>query len=58
MAMIKNSNINLAIPSSQISQEEFMNLIKDAEKGTFKPIGTFEEFRKNIISVWKKRHVK
>lgn len=58
MAITKNSNINVAIPGSPLSQSEFMSLIKEAENGPFKTIGTFEEFRKDVLSVWKKRHGK
>lgn len=58
MAFIKNSTINVAIPNTPLSQDEFIKLIKDGENGSFKPIGTFEEFKKDVLSVWKKRHGK
>ena len=58
MAIIKNTAINVAIPSSPLSQNDFVNLIKEGEKGSFKAVGTFEEFKKDVLSVWKKRHSK
>lgn len=32
-----------------LPQSEFIALIKEGEKGPFKPLGTFEEFKKAII---------
>jgi hypothetical protein len=32
-----------------LSQSEFISLIKEAEKGPFKPIGTFDKFRKDVL---------
>lgn len=55
MSIIKNTAVNVAIPSSPLSQDDFINLVKDGEKGAFKAIGTFEEFKKDVLSVWKKR---
>ena len=58
MAVTKNSTINVAIPSSTLSQNDFIALIQEGENGTFKAVGTFEEFKKDVLSVWKKRHSK
>ncbi|MBC7748409.1 MAG: hypothetical protein H7Z76_07510 [Methylotenera sp.] len=58
MSIIKNTAVNVAIPSSPLSQNEFIKLIKDGEKGAFKAVGTFGEFKKDVLSVWKKRHGK
>jgi len=58
MAIIKNTAINVAIPSTPLSEKDFVNLIKECENGTFKAVGTFEEFKKDVLSVWKKRHGK
>ena len=41
---------NLAIPGEPMSQEEFMDLIKEAEKG---PFYTLEEVQAKM-EVWKK----
>ncbi|MBX3163487.1 MAG: hypothetical protein KF900_03330 [Bacteroidetes bacterium] len=49
------NKINLAIPGEPMSQEEFVVLIKEAEKGTFKPLSSFEDFRKDILAAWKNK---
>lgn len=49
---------NLAIPGEPMSQGEFVDLIKEAEKGVFTPLGSFDDFKKDILAVWKKRYVK
>lgn len=36
-----------------LPQSEFITLIKEAEKGPFKPLGTFEEFRKDVLKMSK-----
>lgn len=46
---------NLAIPGEPMSQEEFMDLIKEAEKGPFK---TMDNFVEDIKSLWKKKYGK
>ena len=58
MAVIKNTTINVAIPGTSLSPSEFKNLIAEGEKGPFKAVGSFEEFKKDVLSVWKKRHGK
>lgn len=54
---IKNKR-NLAIPGEPMSQEEFVALIKEAEKGPFKPLGTFEEFKNDVLTAWEKKYGK
>jgi hypothetical protein len=49
---------NLAIPGEPMSQDEFMSLIKEAEKGPFKPLGSFDEFKSDVLSAWKKKYEK
>jgi Txe/YoeB family toxin of Txe-Axe toxin-antitoxin module len=44
--------------SDPLSQSEFIALIKEGEKGPFKPLGTFEEFKKDVLATWKKLNVK
>lgn len=58
MAITKNKGINVAIPSTPLSQTDFINLVKEGENGTFKAVGTFEEFKKDVLSVWQKKHSK
>lgn len=58
MAITKVKTKNVAVPSSPLSQSEFVGLIKEAEQGSFKAIGTFEEFKKDVIASWQKRHSK
>lgn len=53
-----NIKRNLAIPGEPMSQEEFSDLIKAAEKGPFKPLGSFDEFKKDVLSVWKRKNGK
>ena len=47
MAIIKNKSFNVAIPSTPLSQTDFISLVKEGENGTFKAVGTFEEFKKD-----------
>lgn len=49
---------NLAIPGEPMAQEEFAALIKQAEKGPFKPLGSFDEFKSDVLSTWKKMYGK
>lgn len=49
---------NLAIPGEPMSQEEFVDLIKEAEKGPFKPLDSFDEFKNSILSAWKRKYGK
>ncbi|MFO0322328.1 MAG: hypothetical protein ACK504_07870 [Bacteroidota bacterium] len=49
---------NLAIPREPMSQEEFVNLIKEAENGSFKPLGSFDEFKNDILRAWKRKYAK
>ncbi len=49
---------NLAIPGEPLSQQEFESLIKEAEKGPFKPLGSFDEFKIDILSAWRKKYGK
>jgi Txe/YoeB family toxin of Txe-Axe toxin-antitoxin module len=49
--MTKRKATRQGVPLSQV---EFIALIKEAEKGPFKPLGTFEEFKKDVLSTWKK----
>lgn len=46
---------NLAIPGESMSQEEFVGLIKEAEKGPFK---TMDNFTEDILALWKKKYGK
>lgn len=46
---------NLAIPGEPMTQQEFVGLIKEAEKGPFK---SMENFTEDIISLWKKKYGK
>ena len=46
---------NLAIPGEPMSQEEFVSLIKEAEKGPFKSMDNFTE---DIKALWKKKYGK
>lgn len=48
MRLSKVKTRNLAIPGDPMSHEEFEALIKEAEKGPFKPIGSFDEFKNDI----------
>jgi len=49
---------NLAIPGNPMSQEEFVDLIKEAEKGPFKPLGSFDEFKNDVLNAWKRKYGK
>lgn len=49
---------NLAIPGESMSQEEFVSLIQEAEKGSFKPLGSFDEFKNDVLSAWKRKYGK
>lgn len=40
------------------SKEEFIASIREAEKGPFYELGTFEDFKKRILSKWKEKHGK
>ncbi len=56
------SKKNLAVPGEPMSQEEFAALIKEAEKGPFKPIGDLVEdvklqWKKNLKTEEKKQQV-
>ena len=46
---------NLAIPGEPMSQLEFVDLIKEAEKGPFK---TMDNFTEDILALWKKKYGK
>jgi hypothetical protein len=46
---------NLAIPGEAMLQEEFVALIKEAEKSPFKSMDNFTE---DILSLWKKKYGK
>lgn len=46
---------NLAIPGEPMSQEEFVALIKEAEKGPFK---TMDNFVEDIKALWKQKYGK
>ena len=46
---------NLAIPGEPMLQEEFVALIKEAEKGPFKSMDNFTE---DILALWKKKYGK
>lgn len=47
---------NLAIPGEPMSQAEFVSLIKEAEQGSFKPLGSFDEFKKDVLAAWKRKY--
>ena len=36
-----------------LSQSEFIALIKEGESGSFTPVGTFEEFKKEVLTIKK-----
>lgn len=44
--------------SKAITQEEFEIMIKEAEKGPFKEHTDFETFKKDILTLWKKKYGK
>jgi hypothetical protein len=46
---------NLAIPGEAISQAEFEALIKEAEKGPFKPI---EGLKEDVLNLRRKKYEK
>lgn len=48
------TNRKVTRQGAPLPQSEFITLIKEAEKGPFKPLGTFEEFKKDVLSTWKK----
>lgn len=56
MAITKAKIKNVAVPGSPLSQSEFSQLIAEGEKGSFKAVGTFEEFKKDVMASWQKRH--
>ncbi len=58
MANSKHTINKKFTPNESLSQEDFICLITEAENGSFKPVGTFEEFKKDIMTVWQKRHSK
>jgi hypothetical protein len=49
---------NLAIPGEPMPKEEFIALIKEAEKGPFHELGSFDDFKNRILSEWRKEHGK
>ncbi len=38
-----------------LTKAEFKKLVKEAEKGTFKKLGTFDEFKKDILAISKNK---
>lgn len=59
---MRNSKVktkrNLAIPGEPMPLEEFKALIKEAEEGSFHPIGTYSDFMTRIMAQWKKKYGK
>jgi len=35
-----------------MTQKEFVDLIIEVETGQFKPLGSLEEFKNNVLRVW------
>ena len=58
MANNKHSVNKKGISNEFLSKQDFDCLITEAENGLFKPAGNFEEFKKEVLAVWKKRHSK
>ncbi len=54
MGKIKSDKINYAIPGDAISQQEFEQMIKKAEKGPFHSIDTL----KANLAKWKAKYSK
>jgi hypothetical protein len=54
MGKIKSDKINYAIPGDPISQQEFEQIIKKAEKGPFHSIDTL----KANLAKWKAKYSK
>lgn len=52
------SKKNLAIPGEPMSKDEFVSLIKEAENGPFKPLGSFDEFKNDVLNAWKRKQEK
>lgn len=50
----KQEAINNVIDALNLFQTDFMNLVKEGEKGTFKVVGTFEEFKNDVLKSLKK----
>ena len=49
---MKKKNISGGKP---MSNKEFKNLIIEGEKGTFSPIGTFDEFKNEVLAILSSR---
>jgi hypothetical protein len=47
---------NFATPGKPTSDIEFESMIKSAEDGPFKLHGSHNDFKKDILSVWRKKH--
>ena len=55
--MKDSKNIRL-VTGESITKKEFRALIKEAEKGPFKEMTDFDTFKKDIMTVWKKKYGK
>lgn len=60
--MEKKSKTNLKAHVSPLidssSKEEFIASVREAEKGPFYELGTFEDFKKKVLSKWNEKHEK
>ena len=45
-------------PEEAFTKEEFIALVKEGEKGPFTTLGSFEDFRSEILNIWKKKQGK
>lgn len=59
LAWKKNSKTKLKAQVSPLgeppSKEEFIASIREAEKGPFYELGTFEDFKKKVLSKWNEK---
>jgi len=54
MSKVKSSKTNYALPGQEMSQKEFEQMVREAEKGPFHSVQTLKE----EISRWKVKHSK
>jgi Txe/YoeB family toxin of Txe-Axe toxin-antitoxin module len=45
-------------PEDSFTKEEFIALVKEGEKGPFTALGSFEDFKSEILNIWKKNQGK
>lgn len=54
----KREAINNAINALKLLQTDVIKLVQEAEQGSFKAIGTFEEFKKDVLKSLKKKDIR